>query len=155
MPCNLDSFVVEIQKIVFCHIKKIVFCHIKISMPIATFSFGHANEHQVRMVCNYFGRERYFVDEKLVFSRWSLHFRGVREFEAAGHRIRIDLSANIKRVDANGFVDGVLVAPDLFAELNKKFAHQRKPQNFGVMFLIWFVIGIVMLTLLRHFNIVT
>ncbi len=107
------------------------------------------------MECSYFGAERYFVNDKLLQSYWSFHPRITREFQAEGHTVRIDLNANLKRIEVNGFIDGELVAPDLYADLNRKFAQRRKPQNFFITFAIWVVIGVVTAALLRIFNAAT
>jgi hypothetical protein len=121
-------------------------------MPSATFRFGPAREHEVSLVCGYFGTERYFVNGRLVRSQWSLHPTGSREFQAFGHRVRIDLSANLKRVEANAFVDGELVATDLFAKLNEQFARQRQPRSLLVAVLVGFVAAFVVFTLSKAFS---
>ena len=95
-------------------------------MPKATFRFGPLHEHECRIVCGYFGRERYFVNDAVVLRRWSLWPNGSREFQAVGHLLRIELSANLRRVNAAAFVDGRLVTSDLFAELNARFDSQRR-----------------------------
>lgn len=124
-------------------------------MPSASFRFGTENQHELRMECSYFGGERYFVNDKLLHSYWGLHPRITREFQAEGHAVRIDLNANLKRIEVNGFIDGELVAPDLYADLNRQFTQRRKPQNIFITFVIWVVIGIATVTLLRIFNVAT
>ena len=95
------------------------------------------------------------MNDKLLHSYWGLHPRITREFQAEGHAVRIDLNANLKRIEVNGFIDGELVAPDLYADLNRQFTQRRKPQNIFITFVIWVVIGIATVTLLRIFNVAT
>ncbi|MES2947154.1 MAG: hypothetical protein V4858_01300 [Pseudomonadota bacterium] len=95
-------------------------------MPTATFHFGSNNEHEARVVCGYLGAERYFVDGKLAHEHWSLKPKVVRQFEVHGHTIRIDFSANLNEIKAKAFVDGELIAADLFAAWNQWFKPQRR-----------------------------
>jgi hypothetical protein len=105
-------------------------------MPTATFRFGPLSEHECRILCGYFGSERYFVDGSLVQKRWSLWANGSREFRAGGHLLRIEVSVNLKKVDAAAFVDGQLVASNLFADLNERFKRQRRLLNFVTALMI-------------------
>lgn len=107
------------------------------------------------MECGNFGNERYYVNGKLVHSCWNLHLRGSREFQVEGHTVRIDVAIDLKRVEADAFVDGKLVASDLFAEQNEKFARQRKlqPRRLGIRFLIWFFLGLLTMVLLKALNV--
>lgn len=124
-------------------------------MSSAFFRFGPSGEHDFRIECGYFGRERYYVNGKLVHSCWSLHLRRSREFQVKGHTVRIDTAIDLKRIEADAFVDGKLVATDLFAEQNERFARQRglQPRKLGINFVIWFFIGLLTMVLLRALNV--
>lgn len=125
-------------------------------MPTATFRFGENLTHECSLVFGNFGNESYFVDGALVHKHWSLSPSGAREFSACGNHIKIDVSVNLRRVECKAFVDGVLVADDLFSELNAKFIRVRNNRPpFYLQVIVWFVIAFVILTVLNQLKTVT
>jgi len=111
-------------------------------MPSTSFRFGPDAEHEVTVQCGYFGREKYFVDGALVLSHWSFWPSGTRGFAARGHTIQIRLSVGLNAARAEAFVDGELVADDLFAEFNAMVA--RHGTNFDVPAKVafWLVVAV-------------
>ena len=118
-------------------------------MPIASFSFGQSSEYECRMVCSYLGRERYFVNGLPVYSRWGFTPSGTREFASNGHHIRIMIVGGLKRVDAKAFVDGALVASDLFRDFNAEYAAKLRPRSLILRVAIWFVVALAVFTALK------
>ncbi len=110
-------------------------------MPTASFRFGEGNAHELRMEFSWFGAERYYVRDTLVFKHWSVMPSGDREFTAEGHLIRIVLQVSQRRIASQAYVDGNLKAEDLFPELNAKLRQQRKP--WWVYMSAWLVIALL------------
>jgi hypothetical protein len=113
-------------------------------MLTAEFRFGPDDEHEFRIVSGYFGRERYYVDDQLLADRWSLSLNAVREFDWENHRIRIEVKTGLKRLDGRAYVDSLLVADDLFAEMNAKLARQQRKYGYW----IGTIIGLCLVVLL-------
>jgi hypothetical protein len=124
-------------------------------MPSASFRFGVNAGHECRVLCESWGREAYYVDGKLLFTRWSAAVRGTRKFTACGHQLRIDIAVRSSRVDAKAYVDGLLVADDLFAELNQRLARLalvRVEHSAALRAVGWVLTAAVLVGVLRIFN---
>jgi len=91
----------------------------------ATFRFGDRELHVCRIECGYFGSERYYVNDQLVLKLWSMGIRGARTFEAEGHRIEVRVALSLRGAQSDAFVDGKLVASDLFADFNARMNPAR------------------------------
>ena len=125
-------------------------------MPTATFRFGEGLTHECSLVFSNFGNESYFVDGALVHKHWSLSPSGARKFTACGYQLQLVVAVNLKRVECNAFVDGVLVADDLFSELNAKIIRVRRNRPpFYLQVIIWFIIAFVFLILFNQLRAVT
>ena len=121
-------------------------------MPTASFSFGQSSEYECRMVCSYFGRERYFVNGLPVFHHWGFTPSGTREFAANGHHIKIMIVGGLKRVDAKAFVDGALVASDLFRGLNAEYTAKLRPHRLILRAGIWFLAALAVFAAIKAFS---
>ena len=113
-------------------------------MPTASIRFGKGDVHELRMELSWFGGERYYVGDALVYKHWSFMPSGDREFTANGHTIRIALQISQRRIASQAYVDGNLKAEDLFPELNMKLQQRRKPWWFYVA--AWLAIGLASFT---------
>jgi hypothetical protein len=116
-------------------------------MLTAAFRFGAQDQHTCRLECDYFGRERYFVDERLVHTVWSVT-GGLRSFEAAGHRIEIGIKLHLLSIECDAFVDGMTKASDLFGSINAKIAKARSrkvSKVFWIEVAVWLVLIVAVL----------
>ncbi|HEY0684009.1 MAG TPA: hypothetical protein VGD45_16885 [Steroidobacter sp.] len=113
-------------------------------MTTASFRFGEGDVHELRMEFSWLGAERYYVGDSLVFKHWSLMPSGSREFNAAGHAIRISIQIGRRQIAGQAYVDGSLKSGDLFPELNRKL-QRRKP--FWVYVATWLAIAFFSFTL--------
>jgi len=95
----------------------------------ASFRFGDREQHTCRFEGGYFGSERYYVNDKLVLSLWSIGMRATRTFDAEGHRIEFRVALSLRGAQSDAYVDGKLVASDLFADFNARMnpARSGKP----------------------------
>ena len=118
-------------------------------MPSSSFRFGAHAEHEVRIESGWLGGEKYFVDDVLVLSVWSFRLRGVREFEALGHNIQIRMAINRKGAHAEAWVNGKVVATDLFSEFNARVVGSNSLGRWLLKFLVWFVVASVVFTVLK------
>jgi hypothetical protein len=109
-------------------------------MPAASFRFGNGDIHELRMEFSWFGAERYYLGDTLIFKHWSLKPSGSREFTAAGHLIRVSLQIGQRHIGSQAYVDGLLRAEDLFCDLNRKLK-QRRP--WWVYIAIWLAVASV------------
>lgn len=96
------------------------------------------------MEFSWLGVERYYLGDRLVYKHWSFMPSGSREFNAAGHLIRISLQIGSRHIASQAYVDGSLQAEDLFPELDRKLK-QRKP--WWLYALIWLAIACLSFTL--------
>jgi hypothetical protein len=126
-------------------------------MPTATFRFGPESMHECKVVCGAFGNESYFVDGALVLKHWSLSPSGSREFESLGYHVKIEVSISLKTVVAKAYVNGSIVANDLFYEFNEKLiqARKRRSSSFAVRVLVWFAIAFIVMFILKVTNAAT
>lgn len=103
-----------------------------LSTLTASFPIGVPATHEVRIAWSPWGRERYFVDGELVLSAWNLQMSAIRQFGAHGHAIEVRLAMTLTRIDASAYVDGQLVASDLFPDFNAKLQQRtagREPST--------------------------
>jgi hypothetical protein len=111
-------------------------------MPIASFKFGAAPEHQVRVEAGWIGRTRYFVDGRLIATYWALN-RSTQSFDIDGSIVRVEtrLSGDKTKVESKAFVDGQLVADDLFNEYNAQLQslRERFPSRRRMSFSQWLI----------------
>ncbi len=83
-------------------------------MPTATFRFGDDNQYEMIIVAGYLGRERYYVDGRLVLDHWSYHPNAVREFEVGKHLVRIVVTSGPTSFSSRAYVDDRLHVKELF-----------------------------------------
>lgn len=117
----------------------IIFC----STPTASFKFGSQRQHEVRVVCDAFGRERYFVDGELVHSAWSYRFSARRSFQAHGHHIQVNIDVDMKGARGQAIVDGQLVEADLFAAFNEQMRNPPPVRSRKVTIALWVLILLI------------
>jgi hypothetical protein len=118
-------------------------------MPSASFRFGLADEHEVKLVCGFFGKEKYFVDGNLAASYWSLRRNEVRSFKAFGRDIEIRINVNLKRIIADAYVDGELRTRDLFSEFNARIGEKRRGPSLRIKVAIWIVLALTFFAIFR------
>lgn len=127
---------------------------------VARFRFGNTGQHEFKLDCSWLGRERYFVNDKLHHSRFSVMPGGTRQFQVHGHSIEIRINPYTRKMDAKAFVDGVLVNDDVFAEANRALAARRERakesrrssfdwRGFALQTTAWVVLAVVLAYLLR------
>lgn len=110
-------------------------------MPTSSFRFsGKTGEHELTLQCSLWGRERYLVDGKPVFSVWSVLPTGVRELSVDGRNLKIVYTIKSWMTRADAFVDGEQVANDMFAEFNHEFMAQLGSWT-GVKVMLPFVLA--------------
>lgn len=133
-------------------------------MPVAEFEFESFGRHVVRVEGDWTGSERYFVDGQLAHRYWSL-FGGTRSFSACGANIeiRVGLARNLRSIESSAFVDGKLVAQDIFNVYNqqvKEFGSKVRGsagQNRSVKVwlakvVVWAIVGFVVFSVIKYFQ---
>jgi hypothetical protein len=107
-----------------------------------------------KVVCSYFGSEKYYYDNKLLLKRRTLKFADKLPFELDGSLVEIEVSISRKEIISRAYVDGQVVVSDLFphfAERMKKHESKAKP-NMLINFALWLVIAIVMMFVFQAFK---
>jgi hypothetical protein len=118
-------------------------------MPSASFKFGPEDEHEIKLVCGYLGKEQYFVDGNLVVCYRSFGWNEVRRFNALGHDIEIRVEMSLKGIRADGFVDGEFKAQDLFSKFNARSAQKRRGPPPMIKAAIWIVLTLLFFAIFR------
>jgi hypothetical protein len=117
----------------------------------ATFRFGDRQQHVSRFEGGYFGGERYYVNDKLVLEQRNMSMRGAQTFEAEGHRIEFRVLLSLRDAKGEAYVDGKLVASDLFADFNERIKPARGGMPSPAMKLVYeiglWVLLVLVLTL--------
>ena len=76
----------------------------------ASFNFGEGGAQEMKIIAGVFGRERYFIDGRLVMDRISCLPSGRREFIVDQKKLEIVLKAGIFRMSSQAFFNGERVA---------------------------------------------
>lgn len=123
----------------------------------ATFRFGDRQQHVCRFEGGYLGSERYYVNDKLMLKLWSMGMRGVRTFEAEGHRIEFRVAVSWRDARGDAYVDGERVATDLFADFNAriKSAREGKPPlatRLAYQIGLWVLLVLFFMWLLQYWD---
>ena len=123
----------------------------------ATFRFGDRRQHVCRFEGGYFGGERYYVNDKLVLELWNMRMRGAQTFEAEGHRIEFRVALSLRDAQGEAYVDGKLIASDLFADFNARIKPARggKPSSaMKIMYEIglWVLLVLVLVLVFQYWR---
>ena len=90
--------------------------------PIVHFKFNAQNgEHICRVEYGWIGAERYFVDDELLLTQWSL-FRSNATFVSHGVQIQVRNRVNLNQAVSEVNLDGQLVIPNLLVDYNVDMA---------------------------------
>ncbi|OWQ48488.1 hypothetical protein CDL60_00875 [Roseateles noduli] len=125
----------------------------------SSFRFGENDRHEFKIVCGWLGGEKYYVDDRLVSSRWSFSFDGAHEVTYEQHRIRIEVKITLRprKVISRAYVDGVLKVDDLFPEYSAYVEKQRRKLEgwtwtawFAKVF-VWGLISFTAMTIYKRF----
>src|SRR5690606_6326288 len=75
------------------------------------------------------GMEYYFVDGKQVFRKFSLGFKGVREFTVDNDVIRIVAIVSTKKFHCRAEVNDTIIVNELFPKMTEKFEINANPAS--------------------------
>jgi hypothetical protein len=118
-------------------------------VPSAAFRFGPSGEHECKIVCDYLGKERYFVDGELVKEQRSMSMSGVREFTAKGYSIAVHVAVHARGATGKAFVNGTPVAENLFSEFNEMLADRDGGWVLLVRIIMWVLGALVVFAIVK------
>jgi hypothetical protein len=95
-------------------------------MPSARFSFGDANAQTMEVKYSWWGREEYYLNGKLLHRQWNLSLAGQREFQIAGHTVRVEVSVGPKEYFTRVVLDGQLYIEELFPHIKSQVESSKR-----------------------------
>ncbi len=119
------------------------------AMPTTTFRFGELVQHEMTIVAGYLGRERYYVDGRLVRDHWSYNPRAIREFIVGKHQVRIVVTAGLRSFSSQAYVDGQLYVKELFPEYASLVSRWWSGRGRALQIGLWLLVAAAVLTYLK------